>query len=76
MRTKWKWIYLIDAAMFLLMMAIAGIGLLMKYILLPGREAQLKYGNLVEPLFLGLDRHWWSKTHFIVSLLLKAVDVD
>jgi len=73
MKTKWKWNYLIDAAMFLLMMAVAGIGLLMKYVLPHGRDVQLKYGTMVEPLFLGLDRHWWGKTHFVVSLILLVL---
>ena len=73
MKAKWKYNYLIDAAMFLLMMAVAGIGLLMKYILLPGRDAHLLYGRQVEVLFLGMDRHVWGKIHFIVSLVLLAL---
>ncbi len=73
MKTKWKLNYLIDGAMFLLMMAVAGIGLLMKYVLLPGREAQLKYGSQVEALFLGMDRHVWGRIHFIISLVLLTL---
>ena len=65
---RWKWNYLIDAGLFICMMAIAGIGLLMKYVVLPGREVNLIYGNQTDLLFLGLDRHQWGSIHFIISL--------
>lgn len=73
MKNKGKVNYIIDGAMFLLMMALAGIGLLMKYVLLTGRDATLKYGTPVDLLFMGADRHDWGKIHFIVSLVLVGL---
>ena len=46
---KAKLNFAIDALMFLCMTAIAGLGFLMKYVLLPGRESTIKYGRRVEP---------------------------
>lgn len=40
--------FVIDALMFLSLAAIAGLGFLMKYILLPGREIAAKFGRRVE----------------------------
>ena len=70
---RWHWNYIIDASMFLSMMALAGIGLLLKYILLPGRDARLKYGLQIDLAFLGLDRHQWATIHFIISLALLTL---
>ncbi len=70
---RWHWNYVIDAGMFLSMMALAGIGLLLKYRLLPGRDARLKYGLQVDLAFLGLDRHQWATIHFIISLVLLSL---
>ncbi len=70
---RWHWNYVIDASMFLSMMALAGIGLLLKYVLLPGRDARLKYDMQVDLAFLGLDRHQWATIHFIVSLVLLTL---
>lgn len=70
---RWHWNYLIDALLFLSMMSIAGIGLLMKYILLPGRDVHLLYGRQGELFFLGLDRHQWGTIHFIISLVLLGL---
>jgi len=70
---KWKTNYLIDAGLFLCMMTIAGIGLLMKYVVLTGRETNEIYGSDVELTFLGLDRHQWGGTHFIVSLVFLGL---
>ncbi|MEJ5330464.1 MAG: hypothetical protein WHT07_09960 [Desulfobaccales bacterium] len=52
--------FVIDALMFLCMAAIAGLGFLMKYVLVPGRETPLLYGRRVDLFFLGLDRHAWG----------------
>ncbi len=65
--------YIVDIFMFLLMMAIIGIGFLMKFILLTGQEKWIKYGRNVEESFLGLDRHGWGKVHLIIGLILFAV---
>ncbi len=53
----------IDAVMFLILMAITGLGLLMKYVLIPGyKRIELSWDE-VELYFLGLDRHDWGIVH-------------
>jgi hypothetical protein len=65
--------FVIDALMFLCMTAIAGLGFLMKYVLLPGRESTIKYGRRVDLSFLGLDRHDWGVIHLYLGFLLLAL---
>ena len=60
----------IDAIMLVVMMAIIGIGLLVKYILLTGQEKWDKFGENYELTLLGIDRHDWSQIHFILGLVL------
>lgn len=68
---KSKLNFFIDASMFLVMAALAGLGLLIKYVLIPGREAWIKYGRQMEITWLGLDRHAWIEAHlYLVFLLL------
>ena len=62
--------FIINALMFLCMMAIAGIGFLMKFVLLPGRESQIKYGRNVDLFFLNMDRHEWGTIHLILGFVL------
>lgn len=70
---KAKLNFVIDAVMFLCMAAIAGLGFLMKYVLLPGRESTIKYGRRVELSLLGLDRHDWGTIHLYLGFLLLAL---
>jgi hypothetical protein len=70
---KAKLNFVIDALMFLGMTAIAGLGFLMKYVLLPGRESTVKYGRRVDLSFLGLDRHDWGAIHLYLGFLLLAL---
>jgi polyferredoxin len=65
--------FVIDALMFLCMTAIAELGFLMKYVLLPGRESTIKYGRRVDLSFLGLDRHDWGAIHLYLGFLLLAL---
>lgn len=65
--------FVIDAVMFLIMMALAGIGLLMKFVLIPGRERWAKYGRQVELYLFGWDRHDWGAIHFYLALTLLGV---
>lgn len=71
--SKGKWNFIIDAIMFVLMAAIAGLGLLIKYVLLPGTERWVKYGRSVDLTFWGLDRHDWGRIHLILALVLVAL---
>lgn len=70
---KSKLNFIIEAIMFLLLMAMAGIGLLMKYVLIPGRERWVKYGRNVELYFFGLDRHEWGTIHLYLGFILLGV---
>ena len=73
MFTKSNLKFIIDALMFLCMMAIGGLGFLMKFILLSGQEAQLKYGSKVEVYFLGLNKHDWGEIHLYIAFGLGAL---
>ncbi len=70
---KAKLNFVIDALMFLCMAAIAGLGFLMKYVLLPGRESMIKYARRVELSLFGLDRHDWGAIHLYLGFLLLAL---
>jgi hypothetical protein len=70
---KLKINFVIDALMFLCLMAIAGLGLLMKYILPPGREVVLRYGRNVDLTWLGWDRHDWGVVHLYLAFGLLTI---
>lgn len=59
---------LIDAILLLLLMAMAGLGLLIKYVLVPGFKRNDIYGSDVELFLWGYDRHQWGTVHLWVSL--------
>lgn len=62
--------FTIDSLMLIIMMAIAGIGFLIKFILIPGRERWLLYGTNVELFWLGFDRHEWGTIHLWLGYIL------
>lgn len=70
---KGKLNFLIDALMFLCIAAIAGLGFLMKYVLIPGKETWALYGKKVELSWLGLDRHAWGAMHLYLGFLLLSL---
>jgi hypothetical protein len=70
---KTKINFIIDALMMMLMASIIGLGLLIKYVLLPGKEAWNIYGRKVDLLFLGLSRHEWGSIHFIIGIILVVL---
>lgn len=63
----------IDILMLLLMMPLAGIGFLIKYVLVPGSKRNELYGGGVDLEFLGLDRHEWGQIHFLISIGLLVL---
>lgn len=71
--------FLIDALMFLCVMALAGLGFLMKYIMPPGRELWVKYGSNPALSWLGWNRHDWGDIHlylavaFLILLLFHII---
>ena len=71
--SKSKLNFIINVIMFVLMGIIAGLGLLIKYVLLPGTERWVKYGRSVDLTFWGLDRHGWGTIHLILGITLVAL---
>lgn len=70
---KGKINFIIDVIMFVLMALLAGIGLLIKYILLSGENRWIKYGRNVDLNFWGLDRHEWGTIHLWVAVALVVL---
>ena len=62
--------FVIDALMFLCLMAMAGLGFLMKYVLPSGRDAWAKYGSNRQFSWLGWDRHDWGDIHLYLAFTL------
>jgi len=60
----------IDVIMLIDMMALIGVGLLNKYVLLTGQQKWEKYGENLEFYLWGFDRHDWNRIHFILGLIL------
>jgi glucan phosphoethanolaminetransferase (alkaline phosphatase superfamily) len=56
--------------MFMLMMPIAGIGFLMKYVLMSGFERNVTYGRNVNLAFWGKTNHEWGTIHLVLSTIL------
>ncbi|MHB9075505.1 MAG: DUF4405 domain-containing protein [Desulfobaccales bacterium] len=65
--------FIIDALMFLSLMALAGLGFLMKYTLPPGRAVWAKYGRNLELSWLGWDRHDWGDIHLYLAFVLLGL---
>jgi hypothetical protein len=62
--------FIIDALMFLCLMAMAGLGLLIKYTLPSGRDMWAKYGSNLQFSWLGWDRHDWGDIHLYLAFAL------
>ncbi len=62
--------FVINALMFLCMAAMIGIGLLMKFVLIPGKDRMLKYGRQVDLSLLDMDRHEWGTIHLTIGFVL------
>jgi hypothetical protein len=65
--------FVIDALMFLCLMAIAGLGFLMKYVLIPGKDTWRVYGRHVELYLWGMDRHDWGAIHLYLAFTLLGL---
>ena len=63
----------LDAALLLGLAAMAGIGFLIKWVLIPGRERPAVYGSNVDLYWLGLDRHAWGTVHLGIGLGMLAL---
>ena len=73
MSDKPKVNFVIDAVMFLCMMAMLGIGLLMRFVLIPGKARLLQYGRDVDLYLAGMDRHEWGRIHLIIGCVLLGL---
>jgi len=56
-----------------MMIAIGGIGLLMKYVLVPESEKWEIYGDNVDLFLWGWDRHRWGSVHLILGYILLGL---
>jgi len=65
--------FLIDVVMTVLMAAIAGLGLLMNWVLIPGSEREAIYGGRPDLYWLGLDRHQWGDVHLGLGIALLVL---
>ena len=69
---------IINGLLLVCLAAIAGIGLLLKYILVPGVQQWEIYGRNVDLSVWGLDRHGWGTIHYgfgVAFLLLVAFHI-
>ena len=66
---------IIDGLLLVCMAALAGIGLLMKYVLIPGFQRWEVYGRNVELSIWTLDRHGWGRIHYVLGLVLIVLIV-
>lgn len=73
MKTKSKTNFIIDAVMFLCMMALTGTGFLRKYILLGGRASRETYGAKLDMYMLGFNRDDWGTIHLYLGYFLLAL---
>ena len=67
--------FILNALLFLSLSVITGIGLLIKYNLVPGSQRRLIYGGNVDLFFLGLDRHEWGEIHLIVGYVFFVLSL-
>ncbi len=65
--------FIISILMLTCMSAIAGIGFLMRYILIPGQDRWVKYGRNVGLYTFGMDRHEWGTIHLILGFVLLGL---
>jgi hypothetical protein len=66
---------LIDVILFLQLAAMVGLGLLIQYVLVPGRRRLELYGPGTELSFWGWDRHQWGALHYWIGLAFLALIV-
>ena len=65
--------FIIDIFMFICMMLVANIGFLIKFTLIPGREARKIYGRNVDLFLFGMDRHQWGTLHLYIGFILLGL---
>ncbi len=73
MMSKAKLNLVIDGLLLLNAAAIAGIGLLVEYVLVPGSRQWEIYGRNVDLRFWSLDRHEWGAVHYVLGLVFLVL---
>lgn len=74
MKGNQKTNFILDLLLLVLLAAMAGVGFLMKWVLVPGfKITEIYHTNQGELYYLGLDRHEWGTIHLIISLVFLAV---
>ena len=63
----------IDIIMLSLLLPVAGIGFLMKYVLISGIGRNEVYGIKTDLEFLGLTRHQWGTIHLVLSIIFLVL---
>jgi glucan phosphoethanolaminetransferase (alkaline phosphatase superfamily) len=61
--------FYIDLTLLIVFAALIGVGLLIKFVLIPGQERWLLYGQNMELTFWGLNRHEWGTIHLITGIV-------
>ncbi len=64
---------LVDMLMFIFLALMSGLGLMIKYVLVPGSKRWDIYSRNVDLSFLGLDRHGWGTVHFIFAIIFVGL---
>lgn len=64
---------IIDGILLILLTMMAGLGLFIKFVLVPGFKRNALYGSDVELYFWGLDRHQWGGIHLYISIAFLAL---
>jgi hypothetical protein len=64
---------LVDVLMFIFLALMSGLGLMIKYVLVPGSKRWDIYGRNVDLSFLGMDRHGWGTVHLICALIFVGL---
>jgi len=76
--SKAKLNLIIDGLLLVCLAAIGGIGLLLRYVLIPGVQQWQIYGQNVDISVWDLDRHGWGTIHYgfgVAFLLLVAFHI-
>jgi hypothetical protein len=63
----------IDILMFILLLGMAGIGFLMKYVVVSGEVRNVIYGNQTDLEFMGMTRHQWGSIHLLLSIVFISI---
>lgn len=70
---KWKVCIIVDVLMLIVMAFIIGLGLLIKFVLLPGEKVMEIYGANYKLTWLGYNRHDWGTIHLYLGICFMVL---